>query len=93
MSKNSQIESMRALVAEYDRKQAAKKGKKAKKAKKSTFAADMRSKREQRWTESKYPSSGMTSKQRRELAATLPKNYSTRQWNKACREFTSGDFR
>lgn len=49
--------------------------------------------RQNRWENGKAKSSGMTSAQRRELAATLPYGYTTRQWNKAVAEFKAGGFR
>ena len=57
------------------------------------IAAHCRDRREVRWSEGKAPSSGMTSKQRRALAATLPENYTTRQWNAAVKAFKAGGFR
>ena len=57
------------------------------------IAAHCRDRREVRWESGKAASSGMTSKQRRALAATLPKDYTTRQWNAAVKAFKAGGFR
>lgn len=70
------------------------KAKKAKKAK-NTFAADMRSKREQRW--SAKPLGGLTSDQRSSIARKLEAKhggtYSAQQWTKAVAKFKAGGFR
>lgn len=70
----------------------------AKKAKKGSkkgkkFIKAQRDARQARWEAAKCPSAGMTSAQRREVAAKLPKGYSRKQFDKACLKFKANGFR
>lgn len=109
MARKYTLEEARALLTAEITAEISKKAKKASKPKKAAKAKPYTDKKGREWESfvdlkkahgearmarwEKSERGGLTSKQRKEIAATLPYGYTEKQWAKAVAKFKKGGFR